>query len=117
MKVRKVSFREAAKAPPKGARKTPAQWNLAEDHDKAEEAAKALTRLVANFEYQVVDPRLKDIPGALEAALKDDLAKLVRKYRAAGLTKAAVAPILEAEMRQAAHRQLLKLAKKLGIDL
>lgn len=117
MKVRKVSFRVGASAPPKGARKTPQQWNLTESHEKAEEAAKALTRLVANFEYQVVDPRLKAIPGALEAAVKDDLAKLVRKYRAAGLTKAAVGPVLEAEMVKAAHRQILKLAKKLGIDL
>lgn len=117
MKLRRFSFREAASAPPKGALKTPRQWHLVEDHDKAEEAAKALTRLVANFEYQVVDPRLKAIPGALEAAVKDDLAKLVRKYRDAGLTKAAVAPLLEAEMRKAAHRQMLKLARQLGIEL
>ena len=97
-----------------GARKSPKEWGLKVRHEKSEKAAHDLTRLVALWEYGVLDPKLKELKTGMDSALAD-FAKLAKKFKATGAMTPAVEKAFVEELRKAARRKINRTLRDLGL--
>lgn len=97
-----------------GARKSPKDWGLKAKHKNSEKAAHDLTRLVALWEYGVLDSKLKSLKVAMDASLAD-FTKLAGKYKATGAKTGAVEQAFVEELRKAARRKINRTLRELGL--
>lgn len=97
-----------------GARKSPKEWGLKVRNKKSEQAAHDLTRLVALWEYGVLDPKLKELKRAMDMSL-EDFTKLAKKFKATGAMTPAVEKAFVEELRKAARRKINRTLRDLGL--